>query len=389
MRVLHCCLAAFYIDDFGYQENIFPREHLRQGHDVEVLASTETYGKGLKLAYTAPSRYLASDGYWVTRVPYVRWLPSALARKLRIYTGVRDVLEEFRPDVVFLHDLQFLSIFTIVSYCRARRSVRLFVDTHTDGVNSGRGFLSRWVLHGLIYRLCAMAIEPYARRFWATLPLRAEFLVGVYGVPRSKISLLPFGADDGRQISTDRNAVRERIRKGWGVNEDDFVFVFGGKIDARKNTLQLLTAFAELTRRNPELRVWLVVFGEPVAELESEFRRLSAQRRVITLGWLPAERSHEVFWSSDFAVFPGTHSVLWEEAAGLGLPLAVKRWSGIEHIDVGGNCMFLETSDVPDIYRVMHQIVTDPLLYSAMKAVASSVAVAEFSYSRIAARALE
>ena len=23
MRILHCCLAAFYIDNYGYQENIF------------------------------------------------------------------------------------------------------------------------------------------------------------------------------------------------------------------------------------------------------------------------------------------------------------------------------------------------------------------------------
>ena len=43
MKVLHCCLAAFYIDDYGYQENILPKMHKIQGHQVKIVSSTETY----------------------------------------------------------------------------------------------------------------------------------------------------------------------------------------------------------------------------------------------------------------------------------------------------------------------------------------------------------
>jgi glycosyltransferase involved in cell wall biosynthesis len=166
------------------------------------------------------------------------------------------------------------------------------------------------------------------------------------------------------------------------------VFVFGGKIDERKNVSQLLKAFSMLPGEDPSKKAWLIIFGRPVAAIEPEFTRLVAQDRVVNLQWVPAYRTHEVFWASDFAVFPGTHSVLWEEAAGFGLPIAVKRWKGIEHVDVGGNCIFLETADVSEIYELLRRVVDDRSFFESMRRVSSTVAVEKFSYTKIAARAL-
>lgn len=388
MKILHCCLAAFYIDDFGYQENIFPREHKRLGHEVEVLASTETYDANLTLSYKEPSRYLSSDGYWVTRVAYVPWLPKAVARKLRIYRDVAHCLARFRPEVIFLHDLQFLGIFAILRHSR-KHNVRLYVDTHTDEVNSGRSLASKWILHRIVYRLCARAADKVAVKFWATLPLRATFLSRNYGIPPQRISLLPFGADDGRIGAQDRAVVRRSMRRSHGIDDEEFVFVFGGKIDARKNAIRLLRAFATLRKKAPELRVRLIVFGMPVPAMEAEFRASIIQEGVTHIEWIAAQSLYQVFWAADFAIFPGTHSVLWEEAAGLGLPLAVKRWEGITHLDCGGNCLLLERSDEAELVEVMERIATDRGLYSTMTEVAMGKAAREFSYSAIAARSID
>jgi len=49
---------------------------------------------------------------------------------------------------------------------------------------------------------------------------------------------------------------------------------------------------------------------------------------------------------SDLGVFPGTHSVLWEQACANGLPCIFKRWNGIEHVLVNDNCILMkDTSD--------------------------------------------
>lgn len=39
MKILHLCLACFYIDGYTYQENILPRINREDGHDVRILAS--------------------------------------------------------------------------------------------------------------------------------------------------------------------------------------------------------------------------------------------------------------------------------------------------------------------------------------------------------------
>ena len=69
MRILHLCLSCFYIDDAGYQENHLVRQHVADGHEVLVIASTEIFdGKG-GLGYAEPGSYIGSDGAKVIRIP--------------------------------------------------------------------------------------------------------------------------------------------------------------------------------------------------------------------------------------------------------------------------------------------------------------------------------
>ena len=49
MKILHLCLANFYVDEFNYQENILPRINKLDGHEVYILASTETFINNTKI----------------------------------------------------------------------------------------------------------------------------------------------------------------------------------------------------------------------------------------------------------------------------------------------------------------------------------------------------
>ena len=99
MKILHVCLAAFYIDNYGYQENILPKMHSIQGHNVEILASTETYLNGNEMKYLEPSTYKNEDGIKVTRVPYVNIITNFITRKLRVYKGVQKHLDNFKQQI--------------------------------------------------------------------------------------------------------------------------------------------------------------------------------------------------------------------------------------------------------------------------------------------------
>lgn len=387
MKILHCCLANFYIDDFGYQENILPRIHKDQGHEVAIVASTETYIDKIGVGYIQPGSYLSSDGIVVTRLPYASWLPHAFARKLRFYIGLSEQIERFDPDIIFVHDCQFMDI-AIIANRAASKGTIIFVDCHTDYINSGRSWLSRHILHGIIYKSCAHKILPWTHRFFGTLPLRVDFLRDEYGIPSSKIELLPFGVDDNRISFENQSDLRHAIRNDLGILPNQLVFISGGKIEARKNIDILINAFIVRSNVRELGDAVLILFGESKASFVNLIKVASEHPNIMVLGWLPALDIYKYLWASDVAVFPGTHSVLWEEAVGLGVPCIFKRWPGIGHVDLGGNCIMLDDIDETHLGDTLAKLASEPDRITTMKKIASTHGREFFSYSQIARRAL-
>lgn len=385
MKVLHCCLAAFYIDNFGYQENILPRMHKLQGHDVMILASTETFVDKIKLGYVPPEQYVNEDGIPVHRIPYRKYLPHKIMAKLRDYEGVFEEVERFKPDFIFLHDVQFLSISDIIRYKKKHPEVKINADSHTDARNSARSFISKYLLHGIIYKRCIKRILPYLNTFYGTLPARVEFLQSFYGVPAAKTKLLVMGADDQYvQLAKESNQ-RVIIRKRYNIEDDTFLIVAGGKFDSWKRwILDVIDAVKDVSQEN---KVKLLVFGSVMESdgFKDEFDKRCDGKIVQYVGWIKGNESYNYFEASDLVIFAGLHSVLWEQAVGQGKPCIFKHLEGFTHIDLGGNCKFIMNSNEEEIVAAIKECTNG---YPAMLRVAQEKGLKAFSYSEIAKKAL-
>lgn len=386
MRILHCCLAAFYIDNYGYQENILPKIHKLQGHDVAIVASTETYLENKSLGYLESGSYINEDDIPVTRLPYISWLPIGITKKLRIYNGLERVITEFKPDIIFMHDTQFLSMRTIVKLAKQNPDLILFADGHTDFINSARGWVSKNILHKIIYKYCAKIIEPYMKSFYGTLPSRVDFINNVYGIPYSKIKLLELGADDSSFDISKKDTIRSHKRKELNIKESDFVLISGGKIDKRKNIHLLVDALSSLSSVNKNVK--LILFGAPNDEMNYLLDKINATENIIYLGWQKPSAIYDLLFASDLGFFPGTHSVLWEQSCGVGLPCVFKKWENMQHVDLGGNCIFIENISSKSIEDTILKLYSDKELYLKMKSVSLKKGISHFSYSAIAKRAI-
>ncbi len=385
MRVLHTCLAAFYIDNFGYQENILPKMHKLQGHVVAILASTENYVENAKLGYVKPQVYINNDGIPVTRLPYVGWLPHKIATKLRIYTGVQKFLNEFRPDIIFLHDVQSLANIYIRKYAQQNSHVKIYADGHADFTNSARTWVSKYILHKVIYKYYCSIIEPYVLKFYGTLPCRVSFFKEVYNVNPKKIELLVMGVDDEILHHIDQNKARKEVREKHGINEDDFILITGGKINKLKNIHLLIEAVANIS--TPKIK--LLYFGEMDAEMEEYCRPFLNNQSIISAGWLDANTIYHYLYAADLVCFPGKHSVIWEQAVGMGLPCIFKRIEGHEHVDLGGNCILLDDVSPNALKETIFRIFSDKELYTHLKRTAETKGISAFSYYQIAKKAIE
>ena len=135
--------------------------------------------------------------------------------------------------------------------------------------------------------------------------------------------------------------------------------------------------------------VRLIVFGSVTPELKEKVAALADGTTVQYIGWVQAKDSYQYFAAADLLVFPGRHSVFWEQAAAQGIPMLVKEWPGTKHVDVGGNVRFLTRDSAEEIEGEIRLLLEQPQTYESMKAAARQEGMKTFSYREIALRSIK
>ena len=385
MKVIHLCLASFFPDGYAYQENMLPKFHKQLGYDVEVIASREAFNEHGKAAlYDGPLKYRNEFDIPVTRLNYKK--PLKFYRKMRRYVGTEKALKSANPDVLFIHGCQFLDIDKVVTYLNTHKDITVYVDNHADFSNSATNWISKNVLHKNIWKRCAHMIEPYTKKFYGVLPIRVDFLKNIYGLPKEKCELLVMGADDELVSKAKMSDAREIIRRQYGIQDNEFLILTGGKIDQWKTqTLLLMQAVQNI--KQDDIR--LIVFGSVTQELMDQVKAWSDGKKVQYIGWIQSKDSYDYFEAADLVVFPGRHSVMWEQVAGQGVPMLVKDWDGTHHVDLGGNVRFLTQDSVEEIQHEIERLLDHPNEYRKMKEVAEREGMRVFSYADISRRAIQ
>lgn len=383
MKIIHICLACFYVEGMGYQENILPKIHAQSGNNVMVITSDYAFDGSGKARKKKTKEY--TNKYNV-RVKVIdkkkeqRFIPN-----FGRYNGLYMLLEREKPDIIFVHGGQFLSIKNVVAYAKKNPEVKLYLDQHGDYYNSPVNTFKQKLIHKVIYGHWIRKFSKLAERVYGVTPWRCTYLNDVYGVSQSKIELLVMGGDDEKIRFDRKNEIRENIRRENNISNDDFVIVTGGKIDKTKNIHLLMQAVSEIDCE----KLKLIVFGQPSVDMEDEINRLAKNDKIRFIGWIDSDKAYDYFLASDLAIFPGTHSVLWEQACACGVPGIFNDWEGMHHVDVGGNSMFIDGSSIDEIKNAIQTLMSDKEKYAHMKNVAETKAVKEFSYREIAKRAIE
>ncbi len=382
MKIVHLCLSSFFIDDYSYQENMLPKYHVLQGHDVTVIASLVSFDEfGKPCLLNGESTYITSDNFKVIRLNYKQTF-YRINKFIRVYNNTYLKLKEESPDLIFIHDFSFLDILSVIYYVRKNKNVKVFVDCHTDFINSAQNWLSKYIFHYFIWMCLGKLLSLYVVKFYGVTPLRCDFLKEVYRIDKSKVELLVMGIDDDLLLKKDLSLVRSDFRNQFNLTNNDFLIVTGGKIDQKKNIHHVLQAISNLNLEN----VKLVVFGVIAPEIKDIFETLLLDKNISFIGWLNPDQIINLFLSADLIVFPGTHSVLWEQAVGIGVPCVFKFWEGMNHVDMGGNCRFLYQDTVLELEQLLPQIILTSD-YFQMKKISSQMSE-NFYYSEISRKAI-
>lgn len=381
-RIVHVVISANYLEGYGYQENILPKKHSDLGHEVLIITQHELLGR------KAPYVYANKDGVRVKvlrernqRIRNARFWGSLIGVWMKHSDGLFEALEEAYPDIVFIHNVPAIDHLQVVSYKRIHPEIKVFVDNHEDYYNSP--------LHGgnkfgklTAGRFVARRLSHVAEQFWGVTPWRVQYLKEVYNIPTDKVGLLVMGGDEVLVPWANKTSIREALRLRYGIPLDSFLIVTGGKINIAKNVHLLVDAVRQLDN------VYLIIFGR----YEEDMRCMRSSfdcSRIIDVGWIPSDESYQFFMAADLGCFPGTHSVLWEQACASGLPCVFKDWDGaFNHVEVGGNCIFIKDPDVSKLKHTIAILANKGEQYRHMEYVANNQARLHFSYIEIAKRAI-
>jgi glycosyltransferase involved in cell wall biosynthesis len=304
--------------------------------------------------------------------------------RLGDFNGVYEQLQRKQPNIIFVHGGQFVALKDVIQYVKNHKNVTLYIDQHGDYYNGPVKTVKQRIVAKCIYGHWIRKAYKYTKKYWGVTPWRCQYLHDIYGIPTDKIDLLVMGGDDEKIDFAHQEQRRQEIRTQLSIGADDFVVITGGKIDKAKNIHLLMEAIAHLNQEN----IRLIVFGQPTDDMAPILEALSASERIRMLGWLPSDAVYDYFLASDLAVFPGTHSVLWEQACACGIPGVFKDWAGMHHVDVGGNCRFLSKDSTEEIQTMLGEIIEQPAVYARMKEVAVINGIREFSYEAIAKKAI-
>lgn len=383
MKIAHVMLCGPVTDGWNYQDNMLTKYQKKNGHSVVLITSKWVWNNENQLVKFDKSDYLNEHGNRVYRLDIKGDKP--FNTKFKRYIGLYQCIEKVEPDIIFVHGISFLDIGAIISYKKKNQNVKIYVDNHSDFSNSATNWLSRTILHGIIWRFMANKIAPYTEKFYGVLPARVDFLINVYHLPKDKCELLVMGVDDELAERAEKDSRKDEIRKMYGISDSDFLIVSGGKIDsAKRQTLLLMEAINK--SKNEKLK--LLVFGSIEDNIRKEFDQLLKKNKVMYAGWINAVDSYDYFAAADLVVFPGRHSVFWEQVAGQGIPMVCKYWAGTTHIDLNGNMEFLYEDKVEEIQKTIENIASNKEYYNAMKKVAHSNR-SIFLYSDIARRSIQ
>lgn len=382
MKIVHIAPNSPYNDYWGYQDNLLPKYHKKLGHEV-VVVTTNTMHKDGQIIETNCADYVLNDGVRVVRLKrekYSNKVLTNLRSKLKVYS----LLCEIQPDFVFFHGLISSTIFDVIKYKKKiNPECKIVQDNHMD-YNNGKntnGIKSKIICR--YYRLLNRRSIKYIERVYGVTPWRKRYAEEYFNISKKKTDVLIMGADDEKIDFLHREGIRHTVRSNNGIKDTEYLVVTGGKLDKAKNIIELMKSCADLPN------VKLLVFGSLTDESKGEFNSiLSKSNNIVYIGWIDADKVYNYFLAADLVCFPGTHSVLWEQACACKVPCLFKKWDDMEHLDNGGNSSFIERVTWESLKnRIKELYFTEE--YYEMRKNACSDKTDVYLYSKIAKKSLE
>lgn len=385
MKVVHISLCSYsYITSWGYQENYLIDAHHIKGHEVVEISSpyiSPLYQEHLIKDDTFDKiESYDAKGTKIIRLRYKYKLPYCINRRIRWYKGLYSALVREKPDVIFVHDLQFMSVFDVKKYAKKHPECILKADTHASELNSANNWISKILLHRIFYKWIIKLNCKAFQTIYYISGFEGLFMKKYYNVSaaNANFQLLPLGGFILPE--NEAAAIRNKIRSQHNLKEDDILLLHSGKLEKSKRTHEIIQAFKRVQGENLHL---YLIGSIPASQKKIIEKDINSDKRVKFLGWKSAKELREYLYASDIYVQLGSPSSTLETAICCGCPCIL---NFNEDIPGGGYIKLLDkktaysVETMDDLLTAIKKLSCDKKLRNEMRRNSLKTAEERFDY---------
>lgn len=191
-----------------------------------------------------------------------------------------------------------------------------------------------------------------------------------YGVSKKKLFFAPYAVNNERFIADSKSLSvnRKALRKKLGIEENDVVILFVGKLIEKKRPMDLLRAYQQLITNNkqPKDKVHVLYVGDGVLrrKLEQYAKKYDFQN-IHFVGFKNQTEIWEYYVLSDILVLPSGFGETWglvvNEAMCFGLPVIVSDTvgCGTDLVKDGKNGFVFSLGDINNLAVLLATLVSN------------------------------
>jgi glycosyltransferase involved in cell wall biosynthesis len=296
-----------YLEKIIYEFQILPEILSTFGHDITIIDYDDSWAlldRTVGAVYDRPClktrvyedvhRAYPEAAVTVRRPGMIR-IPGLSRVSAAITAGleVNRLLSSHKIDAVILYGLPTVGLQTLIA---ARRFGVPIVFRSIDVLPQLVPFRSLAALTRIMERYIYPRVDAV---FPITLNLK-EHIVSC-GVPESRIRLLPSGVDTRMFSPGCRNV---KLLQKWGIRAQDPVILFMGTIYKFSGLDRVITDFARLVSRYPNVKLLIVGCGEDEERLKNLSAETGMSNHVVFGGLHPYSALVDIIRSSDVCINP-------------------------------------------------------------------------------------
>lgn len=379
MKILH--IDETFHPSYGYHVNPLAKFQQMQGHNVTIMTVDKEHLYPVYKEFGDDgSTVLQEDEEYskATGVKIVRVHTKGYFLKRAVYSSeMFKMIDDIQPDVIFVHCVETL---TGMRFLIRKKRYPLMFDSHMLSMASMNRFVKvyEWAFHNFLARI----IRRHG--YYVIRTQDDDYINSHLGIPASQTPFISFGTDT--ILFQPSEEVRIAFRAAYGIEENDFVILYTGKLTEAKGGKLLAEAFTKPLDTNREV-VLVIVGTPPENNYGCEVQALLDQAAVRVV-MFPTQKYADLakfYQMADLSVFPKQCSMSFYDAQACGLPVV----SEDNNINVDrcshGNGSNFKSGDVENFRSEMTKYANmDPDDFQQQRDAAITMITNRYGYDRIA-----